>query len=116
MRTAAQIIDFVVWYYSRYPRAIDNGSCVYLTEDKRRCAHSIFIQSLTDVSGHSEQINALSLIELLGDDIHRPKYRGHSKKFWSFVQHLHDEPANWDDYGITKWGIKVVKEIKNRFK
>lgn len=122
-RTKQEILNFVVWYYSRYPRAVDyteNGlnMCNYLTKDgKARCAHSIFIKTEhIPAIMDSDNVSASGVIKGMGDSIHRERYQGHSIEFWSRVQQLHDTNHFWDSEGLTKKGRLAVDNIIHMYK
>lgn len=113
-RTPEQIIDFVVWYYTRYPRALQDDRCSYMTDDGRRCGHSIFIteEGLKKLLTFGDQISADYVIDELGDAVHRLKYQGHSEAFWSCIQFLHDNKRHWNDKGVTESGLLYAKTLK----
>lgn len=44
-----------------------------------------------------------------------PQYRGHSMKFWSRLQHLHDCPKFWNSRGITEEGRSEALDMMSLF-
>ena len=45
------------------------------------------------------------------DSVLRPEYHGHTEKFWSSLQKLHDEDMFWNDQGISAEGQAYVQKM-----
>lgn len=118
--TKIEIIDYVVNHFSTHPRAVmlDKG-CSYLTEDGRRCAHSICLtdEALDNLKDEELDSSAAShIIARYGDIIHKEEMRGHDYLFWNAVQSLHDFSLNWEDQELSKIGRNNVDLLKEQYK
>ena len=116
-KTAHEIIDFVLEHIQKNGRAIDSktGCCYYLTEDGKRCAHSIccndeIIESEFLLCG----FGAGSIINDFGDEVHKPEFRGREVEFWIGIQDLHDVDQFWKkDNSLSLIGQSEVERLKS---
>lgn len=101
-KTKQEILDHIVEYYKINPRAVlffesGGSTCTYKHKTTgARCAHSICIDDdFIEKEGSDITGSASALITKMGDEIHKPEFRGHSKHFWNLIQQFHDERENW---------------------
>lgn len=115
MKTKKDIVKDVIELIKNQGRAVNEGTCVYLTEDDKRCGHSMAVQD-----DYLEKIleldpadaSATHVIGLFGDELHKEKYRGFSVDFWEGIQRLHDVPKFWDeDRNPTKAAKRHIRKI-----
>lgn len=115
-KTKIEIIDYIVDYFQKNPRAKDRGICVYLTSTGLRCAHSICLEDEFVKSTNFNKLRtARRLIKIYGDNIHKPEFRGHDTDFWMDIQQLHDMNNFWRDYELTDDGKEFVRELKKKY-
>lgn len=119
MKSKYEILDEMVAYFFTNSRAMEGGMGEYLTEDGRRCGHSIFVRE--DMMGVIDiRSSATTNIEIHGDCVHKPDYQGHQEEFWQDVQDLHDDDDFWYSIGesghkLTRDGISHVKMLKQKW-
>lgn len=110
-------------YYCVHPekRSINTEvGCMYMDPDTgNRCAVGMcmeedggFFGFIGDVSDLDDKLSDTG--QTL-DDILKGEYRGHDKKFWSALQHLHDG-SYWTKEGLTEKGEQHLKYFKRNFK
>lgn len=114
--TAIEIIDETVEYYSNVNKRSVNGNyCKYLSDSGNKCA---FSRCCTDegVEHLHNYCEGIRVSEVLLSWL-KPEYKGHSLKFWSKLQTLHDALTFWeDDGGLSEEGLEYVEELKEQFK
>ena len=120
MKTKIEILEEMVAHFATNQRAMDGLDCVYLTEDDKRCGHSIFIEDEM-LANIDREASAEILITKYGDEIYKPEYRGHSVYFWIDVQTLHDIDGYWQPnakggHDLTEGGRLYFEELKNKWK
>lgn len=114
--TKIEIIDYVVDYFQKNPRAKDGTKCLYLTKTGLRCGHSICLEDdFVKNTPISRSTNAEILINEHGDDIHKPEFRSHDSDFWMNIQRIHDNNYFWRDNELTDDGKEFVKELKQEY-
>lgn len=118
--TKIEIIDYVVDYFQKNPRAIERDGefprCLYLTKTGLRCAHSICLEDEFLKDKDIKKLgSAYLVINKYGDDIHKPEFRGHDSKFWLEIQKFHDMYMFWRDGELTDDGKEFVKELKEKY-
>lgn len=118
MKTALEIIDETVEYYSTHKRAVQK------TEDGERCKY--YYRGMTCAVGRcmpketakrTEKENGGESAYVLHNLNERllPEYRGHSILFWEVVQSLHDTETNWKGGKLSKEGEQVVANLKKQY-
>lgn len=106
-----EILDETIEYYTHNPRGItDEGVCLYLTEDGKKCAVGRCLVEGRIPTTFEGGIN--SLVRKYGTFLLRPQYRGHTEAFWADLQGLHDRAENWCENGLTEMGERNVYRIK----
>lgn len=124
-KTAHQIIDETVEFYTHNPRSIVDSKnphiphmlakrCVYNGPNDTHCAFArlcIDPKVLSPLEGNS----AGSVLLDLGSDILKPEYRGFTKPFYSDLQRLHDLDEFWNETGLTEEGEKYVEYLKETY-
>lgn len=118
MKTKLEIINMVANHYNETNRAYDDGKCSYLTTDGRMCAVGMCmteeqLENFKDFQGDVE-----TLEERIGVDINKllkEEFKGHSTKFWSELQWLHDNSNYWDDDGLTEGGRNQYNSLLEIF-
>jgi len=116
MKTKHQIIDETVAYYSENTkrRAIRKHACFYFQEGTgNMCAVGRCANDPRHLSHDGRYFREIAL-NLTDEEIFQPEYRGHSSKFWSGLQRLHDESSYWDENGLTWEGEEYVKILKEK--
>ena len=112
--TKEEIVLETIAYYSTHPRATSRISCVYLTEDGRRCA---FSRCCT--KKFTEQISEIydsvrGVLHIVGPTrLQRglmARYRGHDAMFWVAIQHLHDRDHHWNGTEFLEAGYRYVTD------
>jgi hypothetical protein len=103
MKTQTDIVLETLQFYLEDPknrRASTGGGCFYGRPGGEtrncalgRCMTDEALEKLWD-SPHTASVLASVYGSL--DQFLRPEYHGHSTKFWSRLQQLHDENAHWN--------------------
>lgn len=75
----------------------DKGMQIFKVFEDKYKSTDTSIESFVGVHGLGEFDNALE-----------EEYRGHDVEFWKHLQYLHDVSSNWDENGITKYGLEMV--------
>lgn len=136
LRTKTEILEETAAFYGedvtrravRKPGAA-NTSCVYKTDDDRRCAFSRCcteegVELLHEICNSGMGINgAISSLYkhrliLRSDDadaLLKPQYQGHTLEFWNDVQDLHDVNNDWDCNGITPRGQDKLNSLLSKW-
>lgn len=114
--TKIEIIDETVAFYQKNPRAKNGDSCVYLTDDGRKCAHSRCLDLPNEVLEKLDNNQAGDVIAKYGDKVHKSEYQGHSPEFWVDIQNLHDIEFYWEENQLTKEGLDWVYTLKQKYK
>lgn len=122
MKTKIDIIRETASFYNLNNRGVNTlGGCSYLTDSGTMCAvgrcmtnptPTMFssVKSLRDrVPGRGEAAE-LDLEAFL-----KPEYRGHDLDFWMDVQNLHDHAHNWDEEGLTEFGVAKVNQLLKKY-
>lgn len=118
MKTALEIIDETVEYYSTHKRAIA------VVEHDVRCKY--FYRGMACAVGRCMPKETAKRIErekggtAVGGIPHLdtnllPEYRGHGILFWESLQNLHDTAEYWDGKKLTIDGKTKVENIKKQF-
>ena len=128
IKTKIEIIEETYNYYSEdvSRRAyVGEDGCSYLTEDGRMCAFGRCcknpgeIQELLKISSDpthgSYMINKLVEHKKTIEDVLKEEYKGHTVLFWRALQGFHDSILNWNEKGITEWGLKRYEELKKEY-
>lgn len=114
--TKIEIIDYVVDYFQKNPRAKNGENCLYLTKTGLRCGHSICLEDdFVKDTIIARTTNAKHLIDNHGDNIHKPEFRGHHIEFWMNIQRIHDINIFWRDNELTDDGKEFVKQLKETY-
>ena len=98
--TEAEIVKETIYYYSEDPsrRAIEDGKCLYVTSDDRRCAFGRCMEDEYLDRIPSAVLEIEGLLDILGlqshDELLQEEYRGHNLDFWRRLQFIHDE-GDW---------------------
>jgi hypothetical protein len=124
MKSKIDIIIETVKHYNsnNTARKAETDTCTYMNEGGAMCAvgrcltnegMQIFkafehnnvevntsVEYFTNVYGMDEFNNAL-----------KEEYRGHDVDFWKNLQYLHDATNNWNENGITKYGLGTVDSL-----
>lgn len=115
MKTKVEIIEETANFYDLNNRGTIYGFNKYFTSDGKQCAvgrclidpiefQNVFRNgSITLITDPVYNINL--------DEYFKKEYRGHDSKFWSDLQRFHDDPSNWDERGLTEYGIKSKKNL-----
>ena len=111
--TKTELIQETVDFYSADTsrRSIgDDGRCVYQQSlNGNMCAVG---RCMTEEAINQNAWNSQTADELEDlDSLLQPKYQGHSKAFWTFLQVFHDNGGNWDAQGITDQGKQRVQDL-----
>jgi hypothetical protein len=122
MKTAHEIIDETVEYYSKNPRSLGkygskDSACLYLGPNGEKCAFSRCVMD-SEVKGlHQSEGQSLNMFVRNDslDHVLESEYRGHSKDFWISLQHLHDDKSHWNGNTLTVEGQNFVKRLKKHF-
>lgn len=61
-------------------------------------------------------LNNHAVCDLDLEDMLKPQYLGHSKKFWSDLQLFHDSSRNWDKNGLTELGQADLSGLLGKYK
>lgn len=120
MKTMTQILDETIEFYSEDPdrRSMEtSGKCYYWHDfaeeygmnpdehDIKQCAVGRCITNGQAVP----QGDICSVFNLV---TFKKEYTGHSVRFWSALQRLHDSSMNWNEKGLSNTGIYLVDEIR----
>ena len=113
--THLEFLNDTVSFYSADPkgrRALNqDGECVYLAEDGRKCAIGRYIKE-----DEKEAFNNLgTLAGLLSEHPNclKPSIANLSQNFLARIQNLHDGDRNWDEFGLTEFGKATFEVIKD---
>jgi len=114
MKTKIEIINDTVEFYSKNPRSIENGFCVYNSTNGRRCAvsrccyeDSVFVENWPiKFVPIREQGHVVKFL---------PEYQGHGISFWGEIQKIHDGPDFWNEMEFTASGIAYANALKTKY-
>lgn len=118
--TKLEIIEETADYYSKNPRSIKKGNCVYNGPKGSHCAVGRCLLSSVkkkgrELDGNDSDINSLtfkqSSITSL-DDLLSQKYRGHEIGFWQCLQDFHDMNYNWNGMELTQHGKNFLNDLR----
>lgn len=122
--TQEEIVDHVINHFKTNPRGLaDNGvGCTYINDQGHRCAHSICVKDEIveeNKNGDTRYATAGGIINVYGDEAHKPEFQGHSLLFWYDIQALHDEKRHWEKNNeggsdLTLKGEVAAQRIKNK--
>lgn len=115
-KTAAEIIDETVEFYSNKPRSINSqGFCLYKGPNNTECAFARLV--LEDKKYLLSEGETADAIIAFNDDkeLLKPEYRGQKKEFYRALQILHDYPGYWEGRKLTTTGQAYVKTLKQRY-
>lgn len=91
-----------------------DATCRYRTASGNMCSVG---RCMTDRALNLYGCSSKKFAALFKDQDHdqllQPKYRGHSLKFWSLIQELHDNHVFWSNDGITEKGVEFLKQNLN---
>lgn len=104
LKTKIEIINEVANHFNSQNRAIDsNGFCAYITEDGKKCAVGMFLNSENNYACVTNDC-ADNLFEHHGYKILKEEYQIEDSGFWTDLQRLHDKEIFWDENGLTETG------------
>ena len=120
IKTKSQILDDVVKHIKNQggQAVSNNDTCQYITEDGKNCGHSMALKPEYRVKANEMQegSTAVDVINEFGDKVHKKRYRGHSKQFWTDIQYFHDNGIYWNkDGSITEKGNERLRELKESY-
>ena len=116
-KSKLEIINETANFYTSENRAVGQPSCMYLTDDGKRCAVGRCLREDLDVKNFDGDVHDLITdFEVPDiDDLLKEKYKGHSEEFWLELQNFHDISGNWNEEGLTEEGYLHVERLKNKW-
>jgi len=121
MKTARQIVlETIEAYPSNKERALEGGSCKYLTRDGKMCAVGRCLLHPTQIMGGSASCffpnTTIEPIEKESVELYlKPEYRGHPIGLWADLQIFHDYNGNFTEDGLTVNGKMMVKALLEKY-
>jgi hypothetical protein len=124
MKSKIDIIIETVKHYNsnNTARKAETDTCTYMNENGAMCAvgrcltnegmrrFEAFEYINLDVNtGVVYFTNVYGMDEF--NDTLKEEYRGHDVEFWKNLQYLHDATNNWDENGITEYGLGTVDSL-----
>lgn len=96
-----EVLNETYFFYMSDPsrRGMDKkGSCLYRTEDGKKCAVGRCMRRPTiEMSGAADSMyrDRAEHYEIELEDRLKPQYMGLPIRFWSMLQHWHDDQYDW---------------------
>ena len=122
MKTKSEIINETAAFYNSKNRSVvvtideeyrgEDTECRYFGPNGERCALSrccLETEEVINFLTESENMSADIVLETAESDeieILKEEYRGHGGEFWCDLQCFHDNSHNWDENGLTEYGVK----------
>ena len=104
------VLQDTINFYNINNRAEDTRSCQYLTNDGRKCAIGRYLKPGLEETVKGAICGVITFIDLYPEII--PKWMMKlDHLFLNEIQKLHDEFSFWTETGLSKNGIRKVKEI-----
>ena len=122
MTTKAEIIEETANYYNLTNRGYDaEFGCLYVTREGNKCAVGRCLNQLGENLAIDIEGSVYTFIEWLKgtdknfEDLLLEQYKGHKVEFWSDLQKFHDEKFNFNETGLSIWGIREKDNLLNKW-
>jgi hypothetical protein len=95
--------------------------CVYYKADTRnKCAVGMCLttKALSHIGREHFEGDVRDLDDFFSNNLDyymKDQYRGHSLKFWTALQDLHDSPRFWTNTGLSDEGQNRLADLKKRY-
>lgn len=115
--TYLDVLNDTMNHYNINNRSLDEiGNCIYINKDGKSCAVGRYIDNVKGFMSNNIELNVSSFFELYRDYkfsiLKKDVQHLDDVMFWVMLQELHDIKDNWNETGLSKYGLGDVGRIK----